>query len=153
MCHFPYMANATPEEEIYNPSHSLKFRAIPHGFSTESLCFDFVLLFFMRNDTNPHVGNSSDTIVPHSLLHSEDMFLLARKAEIVIQQNLLLIIRAPTSARPSSELIHNLPYRFSKLRPHHCKKRKATNFYTYNLRYAAETNRHHTGSQYRELPV
>lgn len=59
----------------------------------------------MRNDTNPHVGNSSDTIVPHSLLHSEDMFLLARKAEIVIQQNLLLIIRAPTSARPSSELI------------------------------------------------
>lgn len=84
---------------------SLKFKPIPHGFSTESLCFDFVLFFFMRNDTNPHVGNSSDTIVPHSLLHSEDMFLLARKAEIVIQQNLLLIIRAPTSARPSSELI------------------------------------------------
>ena len=84
---------------------SLKFKPIPHGFSTESLCFDFVLFFFMRNDTNPHVGNSSDTIVPHSLLHSEDMFLLARKTEIVIQQNLLLIIRAPTSARPSSELI------------------------------------------------
>ena len=32
MCHFPYMANATPEEEIYNPSHSLKFRAIPTDF-------------------------------------------------------------------------------------------------------------------------
>ena len=31
-CHLPYMANATPEEEIYNPSHSLKFRAIPTDF-------------------------------------------------------------------------------------------------------------------------
>jgi len=130
---------------------SLKFKPIPHGFSTESLCFDFVLFFFMRNDTNPHVGNSSDTIVPHSLLHSEDMFLLARKAEIVIQQNLLLIIRAPTSARPSSELIGQ--FTIYRIGFQNCKKRKATNFYTYNLRYAAETNRHHTGSQYRELPV
>lgn len=30
--HLPYMANATPEKEIYNPSHSLKFRAIPTDF-------------------------------------------------------------------------------------------------------------------------
>lgn len=30
--HLPYMANATPEEEIYNTSHSLKFRAIPTDF-------------------------------------------------------------------------------------------------------------------------